>query len=68
MGVFEENKTTEKLGKCLGYIFAYFLFTTAFFLILDFLKKLPSSWSYLNIMGITLLIALIGFIIKRLLK
>jgi len=66
--IFEENKTIEKVGERIGYIFSYFLFTTILFLILILLKKIPESWSYLHIMGITILIAFIGAIIKKFLK
>ena len=66
--IFEENKTIEKLGERLGYIFSYFLFTTILFLILIFLKKIPESWSYFQVMGITISIAVIGIVIRRFLK
>ena len=66
--IFEENKTIEKLGEKLGYIFSYFLFTTILFLILIFLKKNPESWSYFHVMGITILIAISGIVIRRFLK
>ena len=66
--IFEENKTIEKIGEKLGYVFSYFLFTTILFFILILLKKVPESWSYLYVMGITILIALVGIAIKRILK
>ena len=66
--IFEGFKTVEKLGEKLGYIFSYFLFTTILFLILIFLKKIPESWSYFHVMGITIFIAVIGIVIRRLLK
>lgn len=66
--IFEQNKGVEKFGEKVGYIFAYFFFTTILFLILMLLNKIPSSWSYMNIMAITFIIALVGMITKRLLK
>jgi|TARA_Y100000310_G_scaffold312853_1_gene360594 hypothetical protein len=66
--IFEENKTIEKIGEKSGYVFSYFLFTTILFFILILLKKIPESWSYIHVMGITILIALIGVAIKRFLK
>lgn len=65
---FEQNKSIKKLGEILGYIFSYFLFTTILFFILVLLKKIPETWNYFHVMGITILIVLIGAIIKRLLK
>ncbi len=65
---FEENKSVEKFGEKTGYVFAYFVFTTMLFFILALLKRLPQSWSYFHVMGLTLLIVLIGFGVKRLLR
>lgn len=62
---FEESKSIEKFGEKIGYIVAYFLFTTILFFILAVLNKIPPSWSYLHIMGITFLITLTGILIKR---
>jgi len=60
--------TIEKLSEKLGYIFSYFLFTTILFLILILLKKIPESWSYFHVMGISILIAVIGITNRRFLK
>ena len=60
----KQNKIAEKAG----YIFSYFLFTTILFFILKFLNKLPENWTYFHIMGITLLIIIIGTLLKRILK
>ena len=65
---FEENKRVAEAGEKIGFVFAYFLFTTILFFILLILKKMPVSWNYLHIMGIVLIIILIGAGIKRLLK
>jgi hypothetical protein len=66
--IFEQDKSTEKLGEKIGFAAGYFLFTTILFLILLLLNKLPASWTYLHIMAITLVIVLMGFLVKRLLK
>ena len=66
--IFEKNKAIEKFGQKAGYIFSYFLFTTILFFILVLLGKIPESWSYIHVMGITILVVFIGFVIKRLLK
>ena len=66
--IFEQNKSIEKLGEKLGYIFSYLLFTAILFFILVLMKKIPESWSYMHIMGITILIAIMGIMIKILLK
>ncbi len=65
---FEQNKAVEKLGERVGYVFAYFLFTTILFFILSFLDKIPYSWSYFHVMGLTFLIAVFGYIVQRFLR
>ncbi len=65
---FEQNNSIERFGEKIGYAFAYFLFTTILFFILKLLNKIPASWSYYNIMVITLVIALLGIVIKRFLN
>ncbi len=52
---FEKNLVSNIFAEKIGFIFAYFFFTTTLYLILTLLNKLPLS-------------SLIGFIIKRYLK
>lgn len=65
---FDNKKTAEKLGKMIGFIIAYFLFTTIIFFIFSFTKRIPEGWTYFHIAGITLAITLLGVLIKQLLK
>jgi len=64
----EPSNSTEKVGEMLGYIIMYLIFTTILFFILKFLNKLPTSWTYLHVMALTLLIVLFGMLIRRILK
>lgn len=66
--IFEQNKSITKLGERVGYIFAYFVFTTILFFILGILNKIPVTWSYFHIMAVAFIIALTGIVIKWLLK
>lgn len=66
--IFEKSKTPEKVGKVIGYVFGYFLFTTILYFILVLLHKLPASWNYFYIMGITILIVIVGTLVKRFVK
>ena len=66
--IFERSDKIENLGEKLGYIFSYFLFTTVLYVVLTLLKKIPENWTYFNIMIITITIALIGILFKKLLK
>lgn len=64
----EKNKLAETFGRIIGYVFAYIVFTTILYFLLRFINKLPSSWTYFHVAGVTICISLIGIIIKRLLK
>ena len=65
---FEKDKTPKKFGKNIGYLVAYFIFTTILYFVLKFFDKIPESWTYFHVMGITLIIAVVGYILGRLLK
>ncbi len=56
---------TEKLGRGVGYAFSYFLFTSVLFLVLEFTGRIPMSWSYPHVMGITVLISVAGAALRR---
>jgi hypothetical protein len=58
----------ERLGKIIGYIFAYLIFTTVLFFIISFFNKLSPSWGYLHIASITLVVSLLGIVLKRILE
>ena len=66
--IFERSHKIENFGEKLGYIFSYFLLTTVLYIVLMLLKKIPVTWTYFNIMIITIIIALIGITFKKLLK
>lgn len=68
MGAFEQHAVSEKIGYGIGYLFAYFLFTTLLYAVSLFLDKIPSSWSYLHIAVITLGITILGMITRGFLK
>jgi len=62
------KKGEQRLNNKMGYIFGYFLFTTILYLVLILFEKVPESWTYIHIMGITLIISMIGVSFKRLLR
>jgi len=62
---FEKDQGLERIGKRLGFVLAYFIFTTILFFILFFLNKLPETWTYIHIMGTTLGITIIGALLGR---
>ena len=66
--IFEENKLYEKIGKVLGFLVSYALFTVILYFILIYLGKIPEDWNILHIVLITFFIIIIGKLIKRLLK
>lgn len=63
----EQNKSIEKIRMETGFLFSYLLFTTLLFGIFLFLNKL-NELNYFHILGITLLMTILGFIINRLLQ
>lgn len=64
----EQYKSIEGMGQKAGYVFSYIMFTTILYFLLTFLNKLPSSWSYFHILGLTFCIVLTGEAIKRVLR
>ena len=65
---FEQNNKLERIGKKVGYVISYVIFTIFLYLILLVFKKLPETWSIIHIALITLLITRIGVAIRRLLR
>lgn len=68
MATKEANRRYAKIGKEMGYLFSYFLFTTTLFFILKFSNKLPDNYPYIHAMWLTLVIVLTGLCVKKLLK
>lgn len=66
--ILESQKKIEKLGERVGYVLAYFLFTTVLYSILIIWHKIPSSWSYVHIVFISLLAVALGIFLERILK
>ena len=63
--LFEEDNSVQVFGERVGYASAYLLFTTVLFIVLTLLSKLPASWSYLHVMGVTFSISLLGVVTRR---
>lgn len=61
----QKDGRAEKLGRGVGYAFSYFLFTSVLFLVLEFTGRIPASWSYPHVMGITVLISVAGAALRR---
>ena len=58
----------KKIGKWTGYVIMYFIFTTILFFILKLLHRIPENWNYFHVVLITIMIVLLGTLIKMLLK
>lgn len=67
--LLEERKSesAEAFGKKAGYLSSYIIFTTAVFYVRNFMGA-PDSWSYINAAGIAGAVAVLGIILRRLLK
>lgn len=64
---FKSNQNSKGYEK-LGFIVMYFIFTIVLYLILKFLNKLPENWGIFHIIILTLIIVLVGTILRKLLK
>ena len=60
-----DDKSLKKYGVVVGYLTAYFVFTTMLYLILSFLHKLPVDWGYAHVAAVTVFIAGLGLVLKR---
>jgi len=65
---FEDNRSFESVGKVMGFMISYFIFSIILFLILNLLNKIPESWTILQMFGITLVIVIIGAVLKKALR
>ena len=65
MGIFKQDNSIEEIGQILGYLTSYFLFTTIMYFMLSVLNKIPPSWNYVQMIGITSIIIIIGTLLKR---
>lgn len=64
---FQNNQTTALFGKIVGFLFAYFLFSTILFFVLRHFGKLQDA-AWWHVLILTLLIVATGKIIQILLK
>jgi len=65
---FNHNTHINKMGEKIGFLMAYLLFTIILYFILSFLKKMPTTWTYVHIMGIVLIIVLTGRGVRKILQ
>ena len=60
--------TNNRVGKTIGYLLGFFVFTTVLYFVLVYLGKLPVSWGYHHVTGITFGITFLGALIRGYLK
>ena len=71
---FEQDKSIEDIGQKAGFVFAYFMSTAILFfapIVLFALKithKIPNNWHYMNIAEIIFAVAILGIVIRWVLK
>jgi len=63
-----ENKNRGEVWEYFGYFSMYLIFTGVLYFLLFFLGKLPSSWNFGHVMGITLIVVFLGKSTRRFLK
>ncbi len=57
-----------KIGQIFGFILSYAIFSTLLYFVLKITEKLPKTWQIYHILGITLIVIILGLILKRWLK
>lgn len=65
---FDKGRKAENLGKSIGLIVFYLIFTTVVYFIFKLTGKLPSNYTYFHIIPFTLMILLIGVLLKQYFK
>ena len=65
---FEESRAAETIGIGIGFIFSYALFTAILFFLLSLLHKLPGSWTFYHIAGMTVVFIAVCLGVERLIK
>ncbi|HLC46914.1 MAG TPA: hypothetical protein VJI75_04200 [Candidatus Nanoarchaeia archaeon] len=68
MALIDEHSIDYKIGKIVGFILSYSIFTTILFFLLSNTQKIPESWSIVHVIALTFFITLLGSGIKRLLR
>jgi hypothetical protein len=63
-----EKNNSRKLGKIVGFILMYFVFTTIFYFVLNYFEKLPENFNFFYMLNLTLSFVLIGSLLKITLK
>ena len=65
---FDKKQEINKIGRFLGFLFSYFIFTTILYLILNILNKLPQGVGYFHIYLLTAYIVSIGILMRKIIK
>lgn len=66
--LFNTKDGADWWAEKLGFFFSWLVFTCALFVLLSFLGKLPLSWSFFHIAGITISIVAVGSLLKVVLE
>jgi len=64
----KERKFIGITGEKIGYLTMFIVFTLILYFMLRFFKKIPTSWNYLHVIVIGIIIILISYIIKRIIR
>jgi len=65
---FKQQNLSEIIGEKAGFLFGYLIFTSLFYLLLNYFNNLPSGWTYFHLLGITAPITILGLVVKRYLE
>lgn len=56
------------IGKFIGWMGSFLLFSIILYFVLKFSKKIPEAWGYFPIFTICLLIILVGYYLRKIIK
>jgi hypothetical protein len=65
---FKKKNSSEGFGKVLGFLIMLVIFSIILFFILKLTHKLPGSWNYPPVLGISIGIVAFGKFIKGILR
>lgn len=67
MIALDKKNQLQKIGRLFGFCFSFFLFSTILFFILNYFNKIPQTWSYFHILGLTLGLIVFSRLLKKIL-
>jgi glucose uptake protein GlcU len=62
--IFEKDNSSKKVGEKIGFVFSFLFFTTVLYGIFFLLDKMGTK-NYLHFLGFTLIVVIVGKLLRR---